>query len=292
MADYGDLAEKLKGLEEAVRSAHQKAGKHGPSLNALFESVKVQIDDEIKKANVELRKRRLALIERIFIPCFEGKLCLTFGTVLLCNVKLDETRGRITSVICGPPHGQEIARKEYLLSREATEPHGFPSSGTQEVIVGYSPEKIAAEIVSGLLVAGIRLTEKRTRRSVPPEESSQAVHSPKMFAELWVSLASLISSYTAMHGLDHESQATVDLEEDMITVSHGEKRLDLRRNGATVNWAREDGTSGTLELTERGRLRGPDGEKELDMAAEAWAQELMQGRLPDQVGETIRTPTR
>jgi hypothetical protein len=56
--------------------------------------------------------------------------------------------------------------------------------------------------------------------------------------------------------------------------------LELKRNGAAVTWTRENGTSGTLELTERGRLRGPAGEQELDMAAEAWARELMQDDLP------------
>ena len=30
-----------------------------------------------------------------------------------------------------------------------------------------------------------------------------------------------------------------------------------------------------LELTEAGRLRGATGEEEMDMAAEAWARELM-----------------
>ena len=34
--------------------------------------------------------------------------------------------------------------------------------------------------------------------------------------------------------------------------------------------------SGTLELTETGRLRSKSGEEEMDMAAETWARELMQ----------------
>ena len=102
---------------------------------------------------------------------------------------------------------------------------------------------------------------------------------PAVLAELWVSLASLLRSYTAAHGLNGERQATVELGEERITVRHGGKWLDLTRNGARVAWKREDGKSGMLELTEAGRLRTnqPDGsEEELDMAAEAWARELMQ----------------
>lgn len=98
-------------------------------------------------------------------------------------------------------------------------------------------------------------------------------------AELWVSLASLLRSYTAAHGLNGDRQATVELGETHITVRHGAKWLDLKRDGAQVAWKREDGKSGMAELTEAGRLRAlePAGsEEELDMAAEAWARELMQ----------------
>jgi hypothetical protein len=97
----------------------------------------------------------------------------------------------------------------------------------------------------------------------------------QLLAELWVSLASLLRSYTAAHGLNGNRQATVELGEERITVRHGESWLDLRRNGAQVTWQREDGRSGVLELTEAGRLRSRVGEEEMDMAAEAWARELM-----------------
>jgi hypothetical protein len=51
----------------------------------------------------------------------------------------------------------------------------------------------------------------------------------RVYVELWVSLASLLRSYTAVHGLNGKRQATVELSEE-----------------------------------------------EMDMAAEAWARELMQ----------------
>jgi hypothetical protein len=119
-----------------------------------------------------------------------------------------------------------------------------------------------------------------------------------VYAELWVSLASLLRSYTAAHGLNGNRQATVELGETRIVVRHGEHWLDLEREGAVVKWMREDGSDGTLELTEAGRLRSRDprsqnrdldrdldrdlghpvsseGEEEMDMMAEAWARELM-----------------
>lgn len=98
----------------------------------------------------------------------------------------------------------------------------------------------------------------------------------QLYVELWVSLASLLRSYTAAHGLNGDRQATVELGEEQITVRHGDAWLDLIRNGSKVIWRREDGRNGMLELTDAGQLRGDAGETEMDMAAEAWARELMQ----------------
>ena len=97
----------------------------------------------------------------------------------------------------------------------------------------------------------------------------------QLYVELWVSLASLLRSYTAAHGLNGNRQATVELGEERITVRQGNAWLDLTRSGAAIHWRREDGRSGVFELTETGRLRSGDNEEEMDMAAEAWARELM-----------------
>lgn len=98
----------------------------------------------------------------------------------------------------------------------------------------------------------------------------------QLYVELWVSLASLLRSYTAAHGLNGNRQATVELGEERITVRHSDKWLDLVRNGAQVVWRRENGQGGTMQITEAGRLRTELGEEEMDMVAEAWARELMQ----------------
>ena len=98
----------------------------------------------------------------------------------------------------------------------------------------------------------------------------------QLYVELWVSLASLLRSYTAVHGLNGKRQATVELGEERITVRCGEAWLDLQRDGAKVNCQREDGRTDILEFTEAGLLRGDTDEEEMDMAAERWARELMQ----------------
>ena len=111
---------------------------------------------------------------------------------------------------------------------------------------------------------------------------TQTIPDEHLYTELWVSLASLLRSYTAAHGLNGNRQATVELGEEKITVRHAENRLVLDRRGAQIAWTRENGSTGTLELTHDGRLRvrspqpASTTEEELDMAAEAWARELMQ----------------
>jgi hypothetical protein len=96
-----------------------------------------------------------------------------------------------------------------------------------------------------------------------------------VYAELWTSLASLLRSYTAAHGLHTGAAAQVEWDAAHILAQYRDKWLDLRREGARVAWMRENGKGGWLELTEGGHLRGADGENEMDMAAEAWARELM-----------------
>jgi hypothetical protein len=103
----------------------------------------------------------------------------------------------------------------------------------------------------------------------------------QLYIELWVSLASLLRSYTAAHGLNGNRQATVELGEDRILVRHGDDWLDLKRADAAVIWQREDGRQGKLEFTDHGRLRksgaglNTTDEEEMDLAAERWARELM-----------------
>ena len=113
--------------------------------------------------------------------------------------------------------------------------------------------------------------------AAPPSLSIEA-----LWDELWISLASLLRSYAAAHGLSAGRQPEVEVSADRIVVRHHRHLLELSRTGAEVAWRREDGRCGTLELTEAGRLRSATGEEEMDMAAEAWARELMK------ITETLR----
>ena len=98
----------------------------------------------------------------------------------------------------------------------------------------------------------------------------------RLWREFWVSLASLLRSYTAAHGLNRKEQATVELGEEKIIVRIGERWLRLDRTGCEVTWSREKATNGTMQFTEDGKLKSKAGEEEMDMQAEAWARELMQ----------------
>jgi hypothetical protein len=103
----------------------------------------------------------------------------------------------------------------------------------------------------------------------------RAATDSRVFAELWVSLSSLLRSYTAAHGLHSNRHATVEADEDSVMLRHEEKWLRLEREVAIITWTRENRSSGKMEITEAGRLRDGLHEEEMDMAAEAWARELM-----------------
>jgi hypothetical protein len=114
--------------------------------------------------------------------------------------------------------------------------------------------------------------------TVPTSESSD-----KLWPELWVSLASLLRSYTAAHGLNRKQQATVELGEETITVRAGDRWLNLIRHQAEIIWTRENNGKGLMRFTIDGKLETHigheehhDKEEEMDMQAEAWARELMQ----------------
>ena len=133
MTNYGELADKLSSLRSHARPAQDPPVGRGVTAAQVYENVKVHVSHEIEKANVELRKRRLTAIERLFLPSYQGRLCLSFGS-LLCTADLQEAKGQITAVISGPPNALEIARKEFPLGGDCV------------------PEKIAEEIVSGLIM--------------------------------------------------------------------------------------------------------------------------------------------
>ena len=106
--------------------------------------------------------------------------------------------------------------------------------------------------------------------------------SARLYAELWVSLASLLRSYTAAHGLNQAEQAVVELGEERITVRVNQRWLNLERHEAQIQWARENGAAGSLQFTVHGGLESPAGdEEEMDMQAEAWARDLMRDQKPE-----------
>ncbi len=132
MVNYRELAERL-----SIQHAHDQQTRKNPAVwgsraAEIYERVKSVVDQEIERANAELKKRKLAGVERVLAPSYHGRLCLSFGSDVLCTVDLCEPEGEITAVVTGPPNASELARKVFALS-------------------DYQPEQIAEEIVSGLL---------------------------------------------------------------------------------------------------------------------------------------------
>ena len=233
--------------------------------------------EEIEKANAELHKRGLASIERVLVPCYLGRLCLTFGTALAVLRRISRRRkGESTSVIVGPPNRREISRKEYPFSRGPAklEVCNLPIVRRNDIIVGTVPRRSPRDIVSEILETGIRLTQKRAQ-PIDPARSNSSTNRilPSSGSR---SLPCFAATPRCMACSGNRQAAIETAEEDHHRSPRRKMAHPQRVITQSVTWTRENGSSGTLEFTEHGTLRGAAGEEAMDLAAEPWARELMQ----------------
>ncbi len=107
-------------------------------------------------------------------------------------------------------------------------------------------------------------------------EVEPAATNRRVFDELWISVASLLRGSPAAHELGAERQATIEANSEKIVIRHKHKQLRLERDGAILRRRRENGSGGTMQISEAGQLRDGERVEEMDMAAENWTRELMQ----------------
>jgi hypothetical protein len=156
MMNYAKLAEKAKMIQIADKLEAERHKQLRADPCAFFEKVKKHIEEEMYKANVELRKRKAAIFDRNYLPGFSDELFLTYGTDSLCRVGLGILGGgcRVTAVISGPPNGYEISRKEYLCNEDKACQEERPAIEEGMPPEGSCPEEIAVDIISGILRGG------------------------------------------------------------------------------------------------------------------------------------------
>ena len=154
MVNYVKLAGKAKEIQDAEKLAVERHRELRADPCAFFERVKAHIVEEMNKANVELRKKRAAVIGRNHLPGFDDEIFLTIGTDSLCRVGLGIMGGgcRVTAIISGPPNGYELSRREYLCIQEASCSEVLHLVGAELTTVVACPDEIAVDIISGILV--------------------------------------------------------------------------------------------------------------------------------------------
>lgn len=154
MVDYAKLAEDAQLTQYADQSADEVRRELRAHWHTIFERVRVRVVEEMHKANVELRKRGVATIDRCHLPGFEDEIFLTYGTDTLCRVGVGVCEGkcRITAVISGPPNGYEIARKEYDCSAENTRIGIHLARAGEAVDIEALSREIAISIITSIVV--------------------------------------------------------------------------------------------------------------------------------------------
>ena len=154
MTDYSKLADIAKLKEIADSSAIAEHKKLRAEHCSFFESVILNLKEEMKKANVELHKRGATIFEQIHLPSFDEEFILTYGTNALCRVGRGIIKGecRITATISGPPNGYEISRREYLCKQEETCQEVITVDASQSKTISFVPQEVAVNIISGILL--------------------------------------------------------------------------------------------------------------------------------------------
>jgi hypothetical protein len=151
--DYAKLADIARERQEAERLVSERHKQLRPDPCSFFEQVKAHLMNGMEKANVELRRRGVALLGRNHLPGFDDEVFLTYGTDTLCRVGLGFLGGgcRITAVISGPPSGFEISRKEYFCSQEAACKEVSSNGEGGLPVVVPRPDQVAADIIKAIL---------------------------------------------------------------------------------------------------------------------------------------------
>ena len=90
--------------------------------------------------------------------------------------------------------------------------------------------------------------------------------------ELWISWASLLRSYAAVHGMHRKHQAVVDVGEVEIVVRYGSKWVRFTHGEMKSS----DGSRARFALNEDGTVMLDGKMDEMDLAAERTMRELMQ----------------
>ncbi len=94
---------------------------------------------------------------------------------------------------------------------------------------------------------------------------------PQLQTELWTSWASLLRSYTSLHGLTGTHHAIVEVSPDLILV-----RVDTRTLRCTPTTLTDtDGDTQPFSLNEDGTVKIGTLTDEMDLAAERLAREMM-----------------
>jgi hypothetical protein len=157
MVNYAKLADKARMIQIADKLEAERHKQLRADPCVFFEKVKAHIGEEMNKANVELRKRGAATLDRNYLPAFTEEILLTYGTDSLCRVGLGIIGGgcRVTAIISGPPNGFEISRKEYLCNQDKACQEVLPAVEEGMLPEGLCPEEIAVDIISGILRGGL-----------------------------------------------------------------------------------------------------------------------------------------
>ena len=153
MVDYVTLAKIAKAKLDADNLHEIRQKEAGKESIVFFRRVKEHVFAEMNKANVELRKQGADTIARYNLPHFDKDIFLTYGTHLLCQVKLDAQAATyvLSAVIFGPPNRCQVSCKKYSFSGETSNLRLIDAEDEESPTVETQPEEIAEDIIASII---------------------------------------------------------------------------------------------------------------------------------------------
>ena len=154
MVDYARLAEIAKAKLDADNLQEKRQKESGKESIVFFRRVQEHVFAEMNKANAELHKQGADTIARNNLPHFDKDIFLTYGTHLLCQVKLEVQAARygISAVIFGPPNRCQVSCKKYSFSCKTSNLRLIDAEDEEYPTVETQPEEIAEDIIASIIV--------------------------------------------------------------------------------------------------------------------------------------------
>ena len=158
MTSYAKLAQETSAADAARSLDLIEQRKKDEPLHTFFKGIRIQLGNEINKANPELSNKGLLTGEAVRGIVYDGQIAdtvvyLTFGNSRRCDVELDLSRSEVRAILAGEIHSSERGDPKILTFHLWDNGEAIPARVTASTGDGnpIGVDEIAETIVSAMI---------------------------------------------------------------------------------------------------------------------------------------------